>query len=370
MASRQAVLGMEQGSFGYGGKPVFKDVSLLLDDARTGLVGENGTGKSTLLKCLSGELELNRGKVLRSRNLRVGALPQETPADLEILTVRSVLSRSLEKVGAEGEEWRIDVLLDEIGLKPETADASFGALSGGWRRLVMIAGVARLEEPDILVLDEPTNHLDLGHIAVLENWLTSQFKLPMLIVSHDRAFLDRVTDRTLFLRSDGVQSFKATFSQAREALLRLDAARARQRDLEEKEVRRLEQAAARYKVWAVKNPALNKRKSLHRDKGRPHRSSTHDPSTKPGSADWNSHPLTWRRRSHCGSPTSSSRRQGALAILSASIDSRWRPETRLRSLATMEPASPLFSPLWRAPTPAATSITMGRLRYGSTLAPA
>ena len=72
MPSRQAVLGMEHASFYYGSQPVFRDVSFLLDDARTALVGENGAGKSTLLKCLTGALELNGGKVIRSRGLRVG----------------------------------------------------------------------------------------------------------------------------------------------------------------------------------------------------------------------------------------------------------------------------------------------------------
>ena len=157
--------------------------------------------------------------------------------------------------------WRIDVLLDEIGVAPDILDKRFGALSGGWQRLMLIAGAARLEEPDILVLDEPTNHLDLANINTLERWLTVDFQIPMLIVSHDREILDRVTERTLFLRSDGVHAFKTRFSLAREELLRRDAADAARAQLEEKEIKRLEQAAARYKVWAVKNPDLNKRKN-------------------------------------------------------------------------------------------------------------
>jgi len=72
MAARQAVLGIDHGAFHYGARRVFSDISFLLDDARTALVGENGAGKSTLLKCLTGELELNEGKLLRSRGLKVG----------------------------------------------------------------------------------------------------------------------------------------------------------------------------------------------------------------------------------------------------------------------------------------------------------
>ena len=260
MAARQAVLGMDEGRFAYGSNTVFKGVSFMLDDARTALVGENGAGKSTLLKCLSGELELDQGKLVKSRNLRVGSVPQETDEALNGLTVRQVLQRALARIGAQDEDWRVDVLLDEINLKPEMADHIYGALSGGWRRLVLIAGAAVLEEPDILVLDEPTNHLDLANIALLEKWLTVDFKVPMLIVSHDRAFLNRVCDRTLFMRADGMHPFKTGFSQAREELLRRDATNAVHRKLEEKEVKRLEQAAARYKVWAVKNPELNKRR--------------------------------------------------------------------------------------------------------------
>jgi ATPase subunit of ABC transporter with duplicated ATPase domains len=261
MAARQAVLGMEHASFFYGSAKVFEDVSFLLDDARTALVGENGAGKSTLLKCLTGALELNGGQVIRSRTLRIGSVPQDVPEGLAGFTVREVLQQSMERIGQGDDWWRLDVLAEEIGIAPDMLDRKFGALSGGWQRLLLIAGAAKLEEPDILILDEPTNHLDLANINTLERWLTEEFKIPMLIVSHDREILDRVTDRTLFLRSDGVHAFKTRFSVAREELLRRDATAAARARLEEKEIKRLEQAAARYKVWAVKNPDLNKRKA-------------------------------------------------------------------------------------------------------------
>jgi ATPase subunit of ABC transporter with duplicated ATPase domains len=261
MAARQAVLGMEQASFFYGSSRVFGKVSFLLDGARTALVGDNGAGKSTLLKCLAGSLELNAGKVIRSRGLRVGTLPQDIPEGLSERPVRDVLGDALARIGLADDLWRIDVLVDEIGVSQETLDKPFGTLSGGWQRLLLIAAAARLEEPDILILDEPTNHLDLGNINTLERWLTTDFAVPMLIVSHDREFLDRVTERTLFLRADGVHAFKTRFSVAREELLRRDAEAAARARLEDKEIKRLEAAAARYKVWAVKNPDLNKRKN-------------------------------------------------------------------------------------------------------------
>ena len=127
---------------------------------------------------------------------------------------------------------------------------------------MLVACAAVLEDPDILVLDEPTNHLDLANIATLERWLTEVIKLPMLIVSHDRAFLNRVTTRTLFLRADGAHSFKTPFSVARQALLARDAADARRRSLEEKEIKRLEETCARYKVWAQKNDEFDKKRKI------------------------------------------------------------------------------------------------------------
>jgi ATPase subunit of ABC transporter with duplicated ATPase domains len=259
MAPRQAVLGMEDGAFFHGVRKVFAGITFLLDGERTALVGENGAGKSTLLRCLTGELELNRGKVIRSRNLRAGYLPQEVALELASLTVRQVLEQSLERIGAVGDDWRIDVLLDEIEVSAAVADGPFGALSGGWQRLILIAGAARLEEPDILILDEPTNHLDIGNINVLERWLDTGIKMPMLIVSHDREFLNRVSTRTLFLREDGAHLFKVPFARAREELLRRDAAAAVRRRLEEREIKRLEAVAARYHAWGVKNPDFHKR---------------------------------------------------------------------------------------------------------------
>ena len=257
--ARQAVLGMEEGAFFHGVRKVFSGISFLLDGDRTALVGENGVGKSTLLKCLSGELELNRGKVIRSRNLKIGSLPQEVPAELAGLTVRQVLERSLGKVGAAEEDWRIDVMLDEIEVSPDVAAGPFAALSGGWQRLILIAAAARLEEPDILILDEPTNHLDIGNINVLERWLASDISMPMLVVSHDRAFLDRVSTRTLFLREDGAHLFKSSFAHAREELLRRDAAAGVRRKIEEREIKRLEAVAARYKIWGVTNSDFHRR---------------------------------------------------------------------------------------------------------------
>jgi ATPase subunit of ABC transporter with duplicated ATPase domains len=256
MASK-AALGVENGAFSYGSAPLFENVSFLLDDARTGLVGENGAGKTTLIRCLMGELDLNGGQVIRSRDLHMAYLPQDVPGVLLPLSVREVMARALARVHSQ-DDWKIDALMGELGVSEEDAGRPLSSFSGGWQRLLLIAAATNLEEPDILILDEPTNHLDIAHLNRLEDWLLAQH-VAMLIVSHDREFLDRVTTRTIFLRRDGAHAFKTTFAHAREELLLRDAANARRRALEEKEIARLEEMARRYKAWGALNSKFHKR---------------------------------------------------------------------------------------------------------------
>jgi ATPase subunit of ABC transporter with duplicated ATPase domains len=256
MAARSAVLGIDRGGFHFGVTKIFENVSFLLDDARTALVGENGAGKSTLLKCLAGQLELSDGQVVKSRGLRVGIVPQEIPTDKTDVPLRDILEHALAP-DARDDTWRVDVLMDELRIPAEIADKTFGELSGGWQRLMLIAA-AKLGDPDIVILDEPTNHLDIENINKLEAWLEED-RLPMLIVSHDREFLVRNTTRTIFLRKDGAHAFKAPFATAREQLLQQDATAAKRRALEDREVSRLEKMAARYKAWGVLNDSFHKK---------------------------------------------------------------------------------------------------------------
>ena len=256
MAPRSAVLGIDRGGFQFGVTTIFENVSFLLDDARTALVGENGAGKSTLLKCLAGEYELSSGQIVRSRGTRVGIVPQEIPENMGDVPVRDFLERAL-PADSRDDVWKVDVLIDELRIPAELAAKNFGQLSGGWQRLLLIAA-AKIGEPDIVILDEPTNHLDIENINKLEQWLEED-RLPMLIVSHDREFLERTTTRTIFLRKDGAHVFKSTFAVAREELLHQDARDAKRRALEDREVARLEKVAARYKAWGVLNSKFHKK---------------------------------------------------------------------------------------------------------------
>ena len=129
---------------------------------------------------------------------------------------------------AEYESWRVDVILDELQVPREMQSKPLSELSGGWQRTALLAA-AWVVEPDMLLLDEPTNHLDLGRIALLEGWVKSlPLDVPVIITSHDRAFLDATTNRTLFLRSEDSHVFQLAFTAARVALDETDAAAERQ----------------------------------------------------------------------------------------------------------------------------------------------
>lgn len=166
-------------------KPLFSDLSLTVSDGdRIGVVGINGCGKSTLLRVLAGTQQPEGGEVRRGRGSRVGVLDQIP--DLGDQSVRD----------AVGEGWRGEAVLDRLGMTP-LLDARTSELSGGQRKRVALARLL-VHEHDLLILDEPTNHLDLDAIAFLEEWLAA-FRGGLLLVTHDRHVLDRVTTKVLEL---------------------------------------------------------------------------------------------------------------------------------------------------------------------------
>jgi ABC transport system ATP-binding/permease protein len=169
-------------------RPLFTDLSLTLSDGdRVGVVGLNGSGKSTLLSIMSGEREPEAGVVRRGRNARVGALRQ-----LPVLPAGTV--RAAVGDGLDGREWQGEAMLSRLGMGG-VLDAPTDQLSGGQRKRVALAALLA-REWDALVLDEPTNHLDLDAISYLEAWLAG-FPGGLLLVTHDRHVLDRVTNRVL-----------------------------------------------------------------------------------------------------------------------------------------------------------------------------
>jgi len=164
-------------------RPLFADVSLTVSDGdRIGVVGLNGSGKTTMLRIISGDLEPEAGVVRRGRGARIGVLAQlpELPAG----TVRD----------AVGEGWKGEAMLDRLGMTP-LIDSPTDQLSGGQQKRTALAHLL-VREWEALILDEPTNHLDLDAIAYLEEWLAA-YSGGLLLVTHDRHVLDRVTTKVL-----------------------------------------------------------------------------------------------------------------------------------------------------------------------------
>ena len=171
------------------GRPLFTDVSLTLSTGdRLGIVGLNGTGKSTLLSVLTGEVTPESGAVRRGRDVRIATLPQRP-----VLPTGSVLA-AVEEVAER--DWEAAAVLDHLGMASLT-DADTGRLSGGQAKRVALAR-ALVAPSDLLILDEPTNHLDIDAIAWLEDRLDS-YRGGLVLVTHDRHVLDRVTNRVLEL---------------------------------------------------------------------------------------------------------------------------------------------------------------------------
>lgn len=233
--------------------PLFSNLTCSIGpDDRIGLVAGNGGGKTTLLRCLAGIAEPQAGTITRSRGLRVALVEQEVPAGLLALPLAEALRRAIPPERRATEAWRAEAMLDEFDTPPALRGRRLGELSGGWQRLALLARAA-VAEPDALLLDEPTNHLDTAKIAWLEGWLLGQ-RLPMLIASHDRAFLDACTRRTLFLRPEEPVLFDHPYSQARQLLAETDAARADRLERDSREAARLRRSAAE-----LRNIGINSR---------------------------------------------------------------------------------------------------------------
>ncbi|MFF8652681.1 ribosomal protection-like ABC-F family protein [Streptomyces huasconensis] len=233
--------------------PVFNDLSFTVTTGRTGLVAPNGSGKSTLLKLIAGELEPATGSVSVSGTL--GHLPQSLPltGDLtvaEVLGVAAVI-RALDAVESGdvseehfttiGDDWDIEertrAQLDRLGLAGLALDRSLSTLSGG--QVVSLGLAAQLlKRPDVLLLDEPTNNLDVEARHKLYDVL-SDFTGCLLLVSHDRALLDRM-ERIAELGSDELRLYGGNFTEYE------DAVRAEQ-EVAEKNVRNAEQELKREK---------------------------------------------------------------------------------------------------------------------------
>ena len=198
----KTVIDAEQVSKGFDGRAIIRDFSLRVQRGdRIGLVGPNGAGKTTLLKLLTGELQPDTGTVTLAKTLSGIVIDQQRKLMEPSRRVRDVLANGGEWIDVRGSKKHIKGYLKEFLFDPAIADAPVGSLSGGERsRLLLAREFAR--EANLLVLDEPTNDLDLETLDLLQE-VIADYEGTVLIVSHDRDFLDRTVTVTLGLDGSG-----------------------------------------------------------------------------------------------------------------------------------------------------------------------
>ena len=203
------LLTTENLSINFGMKQLLTDVNFYLNEGdKVGLIGINGTGKSTLLKVLAGFLEPDAGRILRNPNVQISYLPQNPEMD-ETATVLEQVFLHFPREFRELKEYEAKTMLTKLGFADFSQEV--GTLSGGQRKRVAL--VAALVHPaDILVLDEPTNHLDSQMVAWLEDWLRS-FRGGLVMVTHDRYFLERVVNHITELSRGNLYHYEANYSK-------------------------------------------------------------------------------------------------------------------------------------------------------------
>jgi ATP-binding cassette subfamily F protein 3 len=247
------MISLSEVTVSFGGVPLYEDISFLVNNRdRIGLAGKNGSGKSTLLKVMIGEIRPDSGEVSKPNNCTLGYLPQDMVHNLgktvfEETSMAFVEVKKIEKKLAEINHqletrtdyesdaymkllhdqhdlnermnllggYSIDADIEQtlLGLGFERSD--FGRLtdefSGGWRMRIELAKLL-LQKPDVLLLDEPTNHLDIESIQWLEEWLHN-YSGAVIMVSHDKAFLDNITTRTIEISMNRIYDYKANYSR-------------------------------------------------------------------------------------------------------------------------------------------------------------
>ena len=237
----------------FGGNALFENVSFLIKEKeKIALIGRNGAGKTTLLKLIAGEMSPTRGNISRPKNLTIGYLPQHIKVNdsktvredtltafenifairANIATLTAELNerddfhsaeygKLIEELGYQNERLQ---MFDSDSIEAETEKTLMGLgfrrtdferrtseFSGGWRMRIELAKIL-LRKPDLLLLDEPTNHLDIESINWLESFLKNS-KSALLLVSHDKAFVDAVTTRTIEISLGKIYDYKANYSR-------------------------------------------------------------------------------------------------------------------------------------------------------------
>ena len=271
---------------------MFKDISFVAGDKdRIGLVGHNGAGKSTLLKIIHRDIEPASGTMVITTGHRVGYLPQEL-AGTSPLTVWEeavsafeeirVMERKMQRIsqeladrtdyesegyaqltqqlsdlndrynhlGGNTVDAETEKVLAGMGFLREEFHLPMSSFSNGWQMRVCLAKIL-LQKPEILLLDEPTNHLDIESIQWLEDYLAN-YDGCVILVSHDRAFLDRVTNRTIEITLGSIQDYKCSYSQYVEQRLERIESQQSAYENQQKEIAQIERFIERFRYKATK----------------------------------------------------------------------------------------------------------------------
>ncbi len=275
---------------------ILKDVSWEVKPGdRIGLVGVNGAGKSTQLKIIAGEVEPTAGEVIRPASLHIAYLTQEfevdpsrtvreefwtvfkeanevqhslaqihremetaSPDELEqLLRKMDRLQRQFEALDGYGLETRIEKILPEMGFEPEDGDRLVSAFSGGWQ-MRMSLGKILLQKPDLLLLDEPTNHLDLETIEWLETYLKG-LTIPMVIVAHDREFLDRLCTQIVETERGVSTTYLGNYSAYQQQKAELKAAQLSAYERQQKELEQQQAFVDRFRASATRSTQAKSR---------------------------------------------------------------------------------------------------------------
>lgn len=287
------MIGVDNLKMEFGARLLFDSVSFVINDReRVCLVGRNGAGKSTLMKILAGQTTATNGRVLKSQDCVVGYLPQvvkivdkhslwdevETvfvylhELEQQLSTVRKLISEAQdyesleygslldkanileEQLVIEGvNQYKSDMerILIGLGFRREDFCRNTSEFSGGWRMRIELAKLL-LQKPDVLLLDEPTNHLDIESITWLENFLIKENKGSVIVVSHDRTFINNVTSRTLEISCGRIVDYKVKYNDYLKLREERREQQVRAYENQQKEILSIKEFIERFRYQATK----------------------------------------------------------------------------------------------------------------------
>lgn len=293
------MLSLQNISLTFGDRHLLNDISLFINpDERIGLVGPNGAGKSTLLKIIAGEVELQQGTTEHSKGETIGYLPQDgvppdpnktvleevesafdelialeqqvknlqqklADADPDSDTFQKTLERygnlqsRLEQSGAYSLQADIEKVLTGLGFSPDDFNRSTTEFSGGWLMRIALAKLL-LQQPTYLLLDEPTNHLDIESLQWIEDFLNS-YEGAVVVVSHDKSFLNRITNRTLWLESGRIDDYAGNYSYFEEKHAERMEHRRQAYENQQREIKQLQEFIDRFRYNASKAKQVQSR---------------------------------------------------------------------------------------------------------------